>query len=155
MTPRGLIWLIPGIAMVFGIHTWQKNIRTTPMMLDRDFDQACRWIALQVPQPEVIASRHPGDVFWRSGHVGVRWPEQSTIEEVAEDLAQKNVGFLLVDRGRFVGDNLPDWLAPASLDRRPDLFQPVLIEGLKESQTKVWKVLHEDRTKLGSANQID
>lgn len=155
MTPRGLIWLIPGIAMLFGIHTWQKNIRTTPMMLDRDFDQACVWIAQQVAPTEVIASRHPGDVFWRSGHVGVRWPEQSTIEEVVEDLAQKNVGFLLVDRGRFVGDNLPDWLAPASLDRRPDLFQPVLIEGLKESQTKVWKVLHEDRTKPGSANQID
>jgi hypothetical protein len=87
--------------------------------------------------------------------VGVRWPEQSTIEEVAEDLAQKNVGFLLVDRGRFVGDNLPDWLAPASLNRRPDLFQPVLIEGLKEGHTKVWKVLREDRSKPESANHID
>jgi hypothetical protein len=155
MTPGRLIWLIPGISMVFGIHTWQKNVRTSPMMLDRDFDQACVWIAQQVALTEVIASRHPGDVYWRSGHVGVTWPEQSTTEEVAEALAQKNVGFLLVDRGRFVGDNLPDWLAPASLNRRPDLFQPVLIEGLKESQTKVWKVLREDRSKPGSANHID
>ena len=136
-----IVWLIPMLSILFGMYTWQKNLRTSPMNLDKDFDQACAWIAQHLPPNSIIASRHPGDVFWRSGRTGLPWPNQTNITEAANQLAKKNVGFLLVDRGRFVGDKPATWLEPENLKARPDLFQPVLMEGLTNSPTKLWRIL--------------
>lgn len=98
-------------SLPFGLYTGLKAWRTDPVQADASFEAACRWIAGNLPTDAVVASRHPGDVYWRSSRVGVPWPEAKSAEEAASRLSDAGAGFLFVDQGRYVGENAPAWLA--------------------------------------------
>ncbi|MBI1325591.1 hypothetical protein GC170_20705 [bacterium] len=98
-------------SLPFGLYTGLKAWRTDPAQADAPFEAACRWIAGNLPADAVVASRHPGDVYWRSSRVGVPWPEAKSAEAAASLLSDAGAGFLFVDQGRYVGEKDPAWLA--------------------------------------------
>lgn len=97
-------------ALPFGLYTAIKPWRTGSATADARFESACRWIEGNLPRDAVIAARHPGDVFWRTGRMAVPWPAEATNVEAANRLRQAGARFVFVDLGRYVGDQAPLWL---------------------------------------------
>ena len=77
---------------------------------DRGFDSACDWIRTQADRPGPVLTRHPGEVFLRTGRQAL---EASTSErpgavdadptEIAELIRRYGVAYLLVDDLRYAG----------------------------------------------------
>ncbi len=126
---RGVVRYVPLsialAAMPFGVYTGSKGWRSDPVQADANFETACRWIAGNLPADAVVASRHPGDVFWRSSRVGVPWPEARSAEAAARLLSDAGVGFLFVDEGRYVGETAPAWLAEDGTGEDAARFRPL------------------------------
>ncbi len=99
-------------ALPFGLYTGLKPWRTGESLVDSRFESACRWIDGNLPGDAVIAARHPGDVFWRTGRKAVPWPKAASAEAAARELHESGAGYVLADLGRYVGEQLPGWLEP-------------------------------------------
>ncbi len=71
----------------------------------RDFDAACRWIAQQTGPPGPVLSRHPGEVFLRTGRTGINArAEGLTIMEATDRFG---VAYILADEDRFAEERNP------------------------------------------------
>lgn len=137
-----IAWCICLLAVPFGLYTWQKNARTSPAGLDRDFDSATAWMAGHLPKNAVIAARHPGDVYWRTGLKAVGWPEAGVdLEKSANAITDSGGSYLLVDQGRFVGASVPAGLSEESLTLRPDRFERVEMPSVASSKTRLWRIV--------------
>ncbi len=91
----------------------------------RDFDAACEWLAGPRARPGVVLSRHPGEVYLRTGRPGLEVStaerpglENADPESVAQTINDYGVAYLLIDKERYAG-------APASplekyVARHPD-----------------------------------
>jgi Dolichyl-phosphate-mannose-protein mannosyltransferase len=80
----------------------------------RDFDAACDWLARQKTPPGPVISRHPGEVFLRTGRQGLEVAsaerpdlENAGPESIARTIAAYHVAYLLIDNERYA-------FAPAS-----------------------------------------
>jgi hypothetical protein len=75
----------------------------------RDFDAACEWIASRAERPGPVISRHPGEVFWRTGRQGLEVssaerPGDASLDgaAIARMIDEFGVAYLLVDEGRYL-----------------------------------------------------
>ena len=136
-----MAWLLAGLAVPFGTYTWLKDVRTHATQADQNFDRTCAWISQNIPEKELIAARHPGDLYWRTGRQADFWPKVNSVEEAAADLQRRSIGYLLIDQGRFVGDTLPDWLKAEHLRKHPELFQLIDTQSEKEPGNALWRVV--------------
>ncbi|MFO0960588.1 MAG: glycosyltransferase family 39 protein [Isosphaeraceae bacterium] len=66
-----------------------------------EFDAACVWIYRRAERPGSVLSRHPGEVFLRSGRPGLSAPEGADTVAIEEWIARYGVAYLLVDDDRF------------------------------------------------------
>jgi hypothetical protein len=76
--------------------------------LHRDFDAACDWLAGQTTPPGPVISRHPGEVFLRTGRQGLEVAsaerpdrENADPESIARTIAAYHVAYLLIDKERY------------------------------------------------------
>jgi hypothetical protein len=74
----------------------------------RDFDAACEWIATRATHPGTVLSRHPGEVFWRTGRQGLEVADSKRAGDAIADgpafarmIDEFNVAYLLVEEGRY------------------------------------------------------
>jgi len=103
-------------AFPFGVYTGLKPWLASESPIDTRFDAACRWIEGHLPAEAVISARHPGDVFWRTGRKAVAWPAGESAASAASEIRSRGAGYVLVDLGRYVGEDVPQWLVPQSGD---------------------------------------
>lgn len=69
------------------------------------FDAACRWIAGHATQPGPILSRHPGEVFWQTGHTAIE-PNSSNPDAIDRLIDRFGVTYLLIDDERYINAGL-------------------------------------------------
>jgi hypothetical protein len=65
-----------------------------------DFDAACQWIASHATRPGPILTRHPGEVFWQTGHPTIE-PDSPDLVEINRLIDHLGVTYLLVDDERY------------------------------------------------------
>jgi hypothetical protein len=65
-----------------------------------DFDAACQWIAGHATRPGPILTRHPGEVFWQTGHPTIE-PDSRDLVEINRLIDRLGVTYLLVDDERY------------------------------------------------------
>ncbi len=82
-----------------------------------DFDAACRWIARHATRPGPVLSRHPGEVYWQTGRLGVP-PEPPEPEAIDRLIGRLGVPYLLIDDGRYANE-APNPLS-RYVERHPD-----------------------------------
>jgi hypothetical protein len=72
----------------------QRNIHV-------DFDAACKWIAHDATRLGPVLTRHPGEVFWQTGHLAV---EPDSADPIAIDrlIDRLGIAYLLIDNDRYV-----------------------------------------------------
>jgi hypothetical protein len=75
----------------------------------RDFDAACAWIAEHAGRPGPVLSRHPGEVFWQTGRLGLEVPSaerpgavDAQAEAIARTIDAYRAAYLLIDEQRYV-----------------------------------------------------
>ena len=66
-----------------------------------DFDAACQWIARHVTRTGPILTRHPGEVFWQTGHPTIE-PDSSSPAAINELIDRLGASYLLIDEERYV-----------------------------------------------------
>ena len=112
---------------------------------DRAFDAACEWIRTKADRPGPILTRHPGEVFLRTGR---RALEPSTSERpgaidadpraVAATIDRYGVAYLLVDELRYQA------AAASPLDRfaneRPEAVRRVMSARDRGGSVRVYEV---------------
>ncbi|MDR3619438.1 MAG: glycosyltransferase family 39 protein [Paludisphaera borealis] len=113
---------------------------------DRGFDAACGWIQSQADRPGPILTRHPGEVFLRTGRQAL---EATTSERpgavdadpqaIAETIARYGVAYLLVDDLRYAA------AVASPLDRfvkeRPETVRQVMSARDRNGSVRVFEVL--------------
>jgi hypothetical protein len=134
-------WLVAAASLPFGVYTWQKQCRIESQPQDRDFNAACHWITQNLPEDAIIASRHPGDVYWRSGRRGVVWPENASIDQSYTALNQQNAACLLVDTSRYAKMIIPDWCRPGLISEKPDFFREISPEGWSAEAIRLYQII--------------
>jgi hypothetical protein len=82
-----------------------------------DFDAACRWIARHATRPGPILSRHPGEVYWQTGRLGIA-PESPEPEAIDRLIGRLGVPYLLIDDARYA--NEPPNPLSRYVERYPD-----------------------------------
>ncbi len=65
------------------------------------FDSACQWIASHVKRPGLVLTRHPGEVFWQTGHPAVD-PDSVDPDAINRLIDRLDVTYLLIDEDRYV-----------------------------------------------------
>lgn len=105
---RTILCVVLGMGLPFGIYALAKNAQTVWHV--GDYERACAWIRAKTAPDAVLSARHPGDAYWRTGRVGVGWPNAATMADASKQLRDSGVDFLLLDGGRYVGEPKPAWL---------------------------------------------
>ncbi|MFI5456117.1 MAG: ArnT family glycosyltransferase [Isosphaerales bacterium] len=79
-----------------------------PEATHRDFDAACTWIAAHAQRSGPVLSRHPGEVFWRTGRQGLEAPSterpgdlDADAGAIARTIEAYRVAYLLIDQERY------------------------------------------------------
>jgi hypothetical protein len=74
----------------------------------RNFDAACEWISARATREGPVLSRHPGEVFLRTGRQGLEVSSSERTgdrdaepESIDRTIHRYGVAYLLVDRGRY------------------------------------------------------
>jgi hypothetical protein len=74
----------------------------------RDFDAACDWLAVHADRPGPVLTRHPGEVFWRTGRPALEVPtaerpgdRDADAAAIARTIAAYRVAYLLIDQERY------------------------------------------------------
>ena len=74
----------------------------------RDFDAACAWLADRADRPGPVLTRHPGEVFWRTGRQALEVATSERpgdidagAEAIARAIDRYGVAYLLVDQERY------------------------------------------------------
>jgi Dolichyl-phosphate-mannose-protein mannosyltransferase len=65
-----------------------------------DFDAACQWLTVHATRPGPILTRHPGEVFWQTGHSTIE-PDSADLVEIDRLIDRLGVTYLLVDDQRY------------------------------------------------------
>lgn len=110
-------------AMIVG-----KSRTSTPP--ERDFDAACAWLAEHADRPGSVLTRHPGEVFWRTGRHALEVPTSerpgdtnADTATIARTIADHRVAYLLIDRNRYA--NAPPSPLEGFVSAFPDRVHPV------------------------------
>jgi hypothetical protein len=111
----------------------------------REFDAACDWINAHADGPGPVLSRHPGEVFWRTGRQGL---EVASLERpgdgdadsdaIARTIDRYHVAYLLIDQERYA-------LAPHSplaqfVAQRPERARKVWDRQTEHRSVTVYRV---------------
>jgi hypothetical protein len=90
-----------------GYMLWTGRARV-PEAGQREFDAACDWLAVHPDRTGPVLSRHPGEVFWRTGRQGLEVhtaerPGDSDADAaaIARTISAYGVAYLLIDQNRY------------------------------------------------------
>jgi len=115
----------------------------------RDFDAACSWIAGHAGRPGPVLSRHPGEVFWKTGRQGLEVPtserpgqRDADSDAIARTIAAYKISYLLIDHERYAGAARSP-LAQFVIEH-PELVREVWKSGAGGGSVSVYEV-HSDR----------
>ncbi|MFM7130431.1 MAG: hypothetical protein ACKO0V_13850 [bacterium] len=133
-------WLVAALCLPIGLYTWQKQVRGDAQGQDSDFNQACAWVAQNTAPGAIIASRHPGDLYWRSGRAGLVWPESGEIDAAHRALLSQNAAYLLIDSSRYAKAAIPAWCSPGPMALRPELFREIAPAGWSPQAVRLYEV---------------
>jgi len=138
--------LVLGGSVLYGFHAMATAERRLRGEEDRAFDEACAWIRTKADRPGPILTRHPGEVFLRTGRQAL---EPSTSERpgavdddpraIAATIDRYGVAYLLVDDLRYQA------AAPSPLDRfaaeRPEAVRDVMSARDRGGSVRVYEVV--------------
>jgi Dolichyl-phosphate-mannose-protein mannosyltransferase len=65
------------------------------------FDAACLWIAHETTGHALVLTRHPGEVFWQTGHPTIE-PDSSNPDAIDRLIDRLGVTYLLIDDERYL-----------------------------------------------------
>jgi Dolichyl-phosphate-mannose-protein mannosyltransferase len=128
---------------VYALATAQRRFQTEE---NHAFDEACAWIKERADRPGPILTRHPGEVFLRTGRQAL---EVSTSERpgavdadpqaIAETIDRYGVAYLLVDDLRYAA------AVASPLDRfvkeRPEAVRQVLSTSDRAGAVRLFEVV--------------
>ena len=103
-----------------------------------DFDAACRWIARHATRPGPVLSRHPGEVYWQTGRLGIP-PEPPEPEAIDRLIGRLGVPYLLIDDGRYANE-APNPLS-RYVERYPDRVELLWEKSRGASTIRIFGVL--------------
>ncbi len=83
----------------------KSRVLTAP---EQKFDAACVWLAAHADRPGPVLTRHPGEVFWRTGRQALEVPTSERPGDIDADAASiartvdaHHVAYLLIDQNRY------------------------------------------------------
>jgi hypothetical protein len=136
-----LKWFPALLALPFGLYTIYRGVHSPPADQDFSYNRACYWIRDHTEVGQVVSARHPGDVFWRSGHQSLPWPNAANLQELYEDLSADSVQWLLIDRDRYANAQMPEWSQADGLNDHPEFFRHVVNPDWSESSVSLYEVV--------------
>ena len=85
----------------------QRRFRPRPRerRTHADFDAACRWIAEHATHPGPVLTRHPGEVFWRTGRQASR-AQRVDPRAIDHLIGRLGIAYLLIDDDRYANAGL-------------------------------------------------
>jgi len=127
----------------YAMATAERRIRAEA---DRGFDAACGWIRDEADRPGPVLTRHPGEIFLRTGREAL---EVATSERpgavdadpqaIADVIARYGVAYLLIDDQRYAA------AVVSPLDRfvkeRPEAVRLVMSARNRNGSVRVFEVL--------------
>jgi len=115
-----------------------------------DFDAACQWMITHGKRPGPVISRHPGEVFWRTGRQGLEisgaeQPQDALADEraIARMIQESQAAYVVVDEGRY--SQAPATPLAQFVARNPGRFQEVFRGATDRSRVVVYEVVTEHR----------
>jgi hypothetical protein len=97
--------LVLAVSLPYSVYLLYTGRARATEASHREFDAACDWLAAHGDRPGPVLSRHPGDVFWRTGRQGL---EVATAERpgdvdandatIARTIETYKVAYLMIDQ---------------------------------------------------------
>lgn len=98
--------LVLAVSLPYPVYALATGRAAAQRRTNAGFDAACRWLRFEASRPGPVLTRHPGDVYGRTGRRAVA-PDGVGPEAVARALDRWGAVYLLDDGARYLG-------APAS-----------------------------------------
>jgi hypothetical protein len=89
------------VSVPYTAYSIMNNRAGAQRRLHADFDTACQWIARHATHPGPVLTRHPGEVFWQTGHLAIE-PDSANPEAIDRLIDRLDVAYLLIDEDRYV-----------------------------------------------------
>jgi Dolichyl-phosphate-mannose-protein mannosyltransferase len=106
-----------------------------------DFDAACTWITNYASTPGSVLTRHPGEVYWQTGHLSIE-PNSSGPDAINRLIDQVGIAYILVDDERYINaeaNPLKEYVG-----RYPDRLVLVWSESHSAMPVQVFKIVQSD-----------
>jgi hypothetical protein len=111
----------------------------------RDFDAACAWLAARADRPGPVLTRHPGEVFWRTGRQALEvatserpGDPDADADAIARTIDAHRVAYLLVDQERYA--NAPPSPLARFVERSPGRAREVWGRQTDRSTVTIYEV---------------
>jgi hypothetical protein len=138
--------LVMALSLPYSVYAFASGRSRALEASHRDFDAACEWIATQARRPGPVISRHPGEVFWRSGREGLDvsgsdHPGDHAADEraIARVIDEFQAAYLLVDEGRY--SQAPTTLLTQFVAQSPERFREVFRAAGDRGSVVVYEVV--------------
>jgi hypothetical protein len=100
--PRVLaVTILLGVSIPFSVYSIVNGRAEAQRSIHADFDAACQWIAGHATGPGPILTRHPGEVFWQTGHATIEC-DSLDLNAIDRLINRLGVTYLLIDDERYV-----------------------------------------------------
>jgi hypothetical protein len=93
-------WLLLAVSVPYSVYALATDRAGAQRRGHDGFDAACAWIARSAEAPGPVLTRHPGEVYWRSGRQALS-PTSNDPEAVRSAIERYGVAYLLVDEERY------------------------------------------------------
>jgi Dolichyl-phosphate-mannose-protein mannosyltransferase len=100
--PRVLaVTILLGVSIPYSVYSIVNGRAEAQRSIHVDFDAACQWIAGHTTGPGPVLTRHPGEVFWQTGHATIE-SDSLDLNEIDRLINRLGVTYLLIDDERYV-----------------------------------------------------
>jgi hypothetical protein len=92
--------ILLGASIPYSAYSIINRRADAQLRIHVDFDAGCQWIMGQATRPGPILTRHPGEVFWQTGHPTIE-PDSPDLVKIDRLIDRLGVSYLLVDDERY------------------------------------------------------
>ena len=100
--PRNLaVAIVLTVSVPYAAYSIVNDRAGAQRRIHADFDAACQWIAHQAARRGPVLTRHPGEVFWQTGHPAAD-PDSADPDAIDRLIDRLGVTYLLIDEDRYL-----------------------------------------------------
>ncbi len=99
------VTILLGVSTPYSVYSIVTGRAQAQTRLHTDFDAACQWLAGHVTRAGPILTRHPGEVFWQTGHPTTE-PDSFNLDVIDQQIDRLGATYLLIDDERYVNAGL-------------------------------------------------